>query len=274
MDENNEIKGMFDLLTLEEDWRPVEIPCIPKGHYSVSSFGRVRNNKTNHVLKGTLRHDGYLTVFIKWIDNKFHCMVVHRIVALTFVSGRTDDKNFVNHKNGIKTFNYSYNLEWVTNLENIQHAMKYGLVPVVLGEKRPTSKLSDSDVEKICEYILEFHGRTSDIRSKCIDNGINVTPDQINAIKCKKAWDWISDKYFIKHDTRIMYILTYEQVETICVLLIAYNGDCKSVLRDMSEDIPYLTYNRIFRIKTKEKWKSISDRFFSFDGKSIKEVKI
>lgn len=87
--------------------------------YSVSTLGRVKNNKTQRILKGGLDKDGYKQQIL--CNNGLRVnRKVHKLVALAFIEN-PDNKPQVNHINGIKTDNRAVNLEWVTNQENQDH---------------------------------------------------------------------------------------------------------------------------------------------------------
>lgn len=113
--------------------------------YMVSNFGRVLNVKSNAVLKQSTNYKGYKVVSLLK-DGKPKQKRVHRIVAKTFI-GETDkkDANQINHKDGNKSNNHIYNLEWCTPKENINHAIQTGLWNYEKGE----NKLNEEKVKEI-----------------------------------------------------------------------------------------------------------------------------
>lgn len=92
--------------------------------YGVTEDGRVWSYKSNKFLKAGDSH-GYKMVSLR-VDRKSKHMLVHRLVALTFLPN-PDDKPQVNHIDGDKTNNRLENLEWNTSSENIRHAFATGL---------------------------------------------------------------------------------------------------------------------------------------------------
>ena len=57
-----------------------------------------------------------------------HNHFIHRIVARAWIPN-PDNKPQVNHKDGDKTNNAVYNLEWMNNSENVKHSYDIGLQP-------------------------------------------------------------------------------------------------------------------------------------------------
>lgn len=107
--------------------------------YSVSNMGNVktknwRNTKKEAVLKPAKDKKGYLRVGL-CINGNSKTFKVHRLVASAFISNPLN-KPQVNHKDGNKSNNSIYNLEWVTCSENQIHAIKTGLVKIKKGYKR------------------------------------------------------------------------------------------------------------------------------------------
>lgn len=114
-----------------EEWKT--IPGY-NGIYQVSSDGRVKN-AYGHFLKAETTRNGYKRV-VFYDRKKFS---VHRLVALTFIPN-PENKEVVNHKNGIKTDNRVENLEWNTWSENEKHAYAAGLKSVSEERRRQMSK--------------------------------------------------------------------------------------------------------------------------------------
>lgn len=98
------------------EWR--DVPG-EDGRYEVSSDGRIRR-KAYELKPYPTPNGGHVYVTL----GKGRRMLVHRIVALAFMSGPDDNpegKPWINHKNGVPDDNRLDNLEWATPGENIAH---------------------------------------------------------------------------------------------------------------------------------------------------------
>jgi len=94
-----------------EVWRSVK--NYPS--YSVSSNGKVKNNKFNKILKPDIKR-GYYYVNLSKVgrDRKFY---VHKLVAEAFTEN-INNKKCVDHKNNNRLDNNISNLRFVTTQEN------------------------------------------------------------------------------------------------------------------------------------------------------------
>jgi hypothetical protein len=95
---------------MEEEWRPVlEFPT-----HEVSNHGRVRRG--GKMLTPTLKKVGYYLIDI-CVGGKENWRYLHRLLAEAFLP-RQEGRDFVDHKNQVKTDNRLENLHWVTRSEN------------------------------------------------------------------------------------------------------------------------------------------------------------
>lgn len=86
-----------------------------EGYYKISNMGNVFSIKSNRLMKKNINNRGYERVTIKYKQ-----ISVHRIVCDAFLD-KSENKNIVNHINGIKHDNRVDNLEWVTSRGNTIH---------------------------------------------------------------------------------------------------------------------------------------------------------
>ena len=85
-------------------------------NYSVSNLGRVRNDKTNHIIKPDKEEKGYCRLSVK-IGGKRKHFPIHRLVAIAFIPN-PNNKSQVDHIDNDKNNNRVDNLRWVSNKEN------------------------------------------------------------------------------------------------------------------------------------------------------------
>lgn len=116
-----------------ECWAPVPFPEFAD-NYKVSNFGRVQRTTAGlgtyagRFLTPRPLKKGYLIVTLCANGRQIN-KAVHRMVAWIFVADRGQAflKRCVNHIDGNKKNNRADNLEWLTNKQNIRHAIKLGL---------------------------------------------------------------------------------------------------------------------------------------------------
>lgn len=115
--------------------------------FGITSSGEVWSKRTNKFLVQGISKTGYpvLSTRIGGRDGKCYCFKVHKFVADAFVPN-PENKPFVNHKDGDKRNNNSWNLEWVTASENTIHAYENGLAYALKGIENPSSIFTKSEV--------------------------------------------------------------------------------------------------------------------------------
>lgn len=177
---------------MEEIWKDIK---GYEGLYQISSHGRVKSFlRYKKILKPILKTDGYLCVNLCKPLKKFS---IHRLVAEAFIPN-PDNLPQVNHKDEDKTNNHVVNLEWCTQLYNINYGSR---------NKRAIESLS----KKVYQYTLngEFVKEWESIR-ECGRNGFNKGAICI----CCKGGRFINNKW-INVTQHKGYRWSYEKKEAL-----------------------------------------------------------
>lgn len=140
--------------------------------YEIKLDGEIINKHTGRRVIGQKNNKGYLRV---WIGGKL--LFVHRLVATKYIANPNNLPQ-VNHKDGNKLNNHADNLEWVSNKQNRDHAVKNGLQ--IHGEQSPWAKLNKAQVDFIRSHT-EYTPRE-------LSKLFNVTPSTIRDVRRYRSW--------------------------------------------------------------------------------------
>ncbi len=164
---------------MKEIWKPYIYT------YEISNLGRLRNVKTNKVLKVNQTGKGYLGVCVSLGSrNNYKMIKIHRAVAETFIPNPNNLPQ-VNHKDGNKINNRVDNLEWCDNKYNTIHAIDLGLKTFLRKEKHPCSKLTEQDVGFILEH---YKPRDPNYGTRGLARRFNVHHETIRQVLNKETW--------------------------------------------------------------------------------------
>jgi len=99
------------------------------GYYQISNYGKIKNIKTNKIIKGSIVKSGrtsYNQVEL-YKDTVHKTKQVHRLVTIAFIPN-PHNKPQVNHLDSNGLNNHHSNLEWSTQKENMKHGYEDGNV--------------------------------------------------------------------------------------------------------------------------------------------------
>lgn len=170
-----------------EEW--IVIPGY-EGYYEVSNLGNVRSlnrvvirsdGRSKSVvgknMKSFTSNNGYVKIhLLKNSVQKSH--YVHRLVLNSFLNNIKSNELTVNHKDGIKTNNSIFNLEWATQKENNIHAVKTGLTT--------WTKLNEEKVREIRELYKD-----GEFSQRALAKKFNVSQRLILFVLNGGAWDHV-----------------------------------------------------------------------------------
>ena len=210
----------YTYMEYPEEWRLIDCFDIKKGLYLISNYGRVYSYATQGELS-ILPSNGYRQVALQRHDGTRKTYQIHRLVAYTFIPQTEEDiemeRTYINHMNLHRDCNFGWNLEYVTNQENIQHAIDnnavgedysyeysglWGRGDLTYGENNGMSEWTEQQVHIICQNIQD--GRTT--KEALIAAGIPVDDNAIynvSHIVQGKRWKHISSQYNIQQKWKI-----------------------------------------------------------------------
>lgn len=139
--------------------------------------------KNGRFLKPIKHSNGYFFVCLR-AEHVYKIKSIHRIIAETFIQN-SQNLPQVNHKDGDKSNNDIGNLEWCSARQNMQHALKKGLL-TSLGEGQYASKLKEKDVLAIRSTYVP--GKIT-MKSLALRYGVDTS--MIGLILKRKKWKHI-----------------------------------------------------------------------------------
>lgn len=164
-----------------EIWKP----CLISPNYEISNIGRIKNLKSQRILKPNIDKGYYIIdIVTQTKGNISKTITVHRLVMQAFKQDSYFDGAHINHINGIKTDNRPENLEWCTIQENNKHAHDIGLITSI-GENNTSSKLTE-------QQVLEIRRLYPEVKSYVkMAKQFGVSDNAIKKVVLRKSWTHI-----------------------------------------------------------------------------------
>ena len=159
--------------------------------YLIDEKGNIFSEYSKKYLKTHLNNRGYVVCQLRDVDSKNHIVLVHRLVAKTFIPKKLAEQLEVNHNDGNKLNTNVDNLEWCTRKENIHHGIQNGLISQLM----PKQSILQYNLEN--KFIKKWKSTTE------IENVLGYSHS--NIVNCCRN----------KYKQAYGYIWKYEGVETI-----------------------------------------------------------
>lgn len=187
--------------------------------YCACSTGRIYSLRSERYLVPVLQSNGYCHVTLSQDGNR-NTFSVHRLIALAYL-GNDEERQIVNHIDGNKQNNRLDNLEWVTQQENVHHAILTGLRR---GTRNPDRTLDDETAHLVCKLIQDSW------RNKDIASALGIEHTTVASIRFGSTYQEISCEYNFTDILPSRRKISTEKLEDICQMLqdnFSYNEICK-----------------------------------------------
>lgn len=161
---------------------------------------------------------GYLRIRLRYgkVDRYGACTYkLHRLVAENFIPN-PDKKPQVNHKNGDKTDNRVENLEWVSNAENIHHAIENDLQDNTSKEMNALGGQIRTAIE--LGYVIKDIAKSNNISERTIRRRVyDFKPEPLTTLKLGRKnayfyYDKSRKKYRVEENDRILESRQFDTV--------------------------------------------------------------
>lgn len=227
--------------------------------YKVSNLGRVYDCKKNKFANQYIAYEKYVSVSLRTI---YGCknILLHRLMMLCFYPIEHPELFQVNHKDGDKTKNYLYNLEWCTRSENIIHAYNNGLCKV--GEQNSLTTITDETAIKICEAL-----QLNQYTNKQIADMYNTTDSVVSDIKQRHGWKHISKDYVFYQRKRKLF--DEKMVHNLCTYFqnnkkdesLSIKNHCINALNYYGYEVTDNIIDSVRKIYTRKYYTNISNKY-------------
>ena len=169
------------------EWRAV----IGFPDYEVPCDGAVRRAtdchswKAGRVLKPLLNNKGYEFLILRR-DKKPNTVLIHRMVAMAFISPQPSPEHIVAHGDGNCRNNRHTNLRWATNKENEADKLIHGTR--VMGERCHASKLT-------AQLVASIRARYSagNVTHAQLGAEFGIYPDSVGKIIRGDTWKHVQE---------------------------------------------------------------------------------
>lgn len=274
------------------EWNPLHHPDIIDG-YDISPYGDIRYNKSNLTYKATYHSsNGYDYALFINKDNDKQLFPIDEIIAMVYIPVPHElcgKRLTVKHINGDNRDISLSNLEWIEDIEiwktctypgvkpDTYEVSNHGNVRNIITDKYKTRGLNHYgyfrtiiDGKEILVHRLvawEFCQHDKGFNDKHVNH--------IDGIKTKNTFknlEVITNQDNTKHATLTGLTLSCENhpqaklsndlVDLICQLIVKYKGDVPNIISDPLLIGKNITICDIHRIKEKDGWCSISDKYF------------
>lgn len=126
--------------------------------------------------------NGYLRIGLRDKINSRHWYSVHRIVAKAFIPNEHNLPQ-VNHIDGNKQNNHIENLEWCTQVQNVQHAFKTGL-------RKPTRSIPVEQLDLDRNVIATHESQADAARAMGVSQSSIHHAIAFSRTSCGYYWRW------------------------------------------------------------------------------------